>query len=209
MTPRMIARIVAVAAPLWVTGLAGCPFSPSKGGTKPDPVPSNYLPQTSITNVLANLKTAYTEKNYNEYIKLLDPSFAYNFAPEDVGQNDIPATWGFADETASTENMFSGHPNQDGYRAEGITLTFEPGVPQPDPDEMPGTTLVVLSSVFLTVEGRHETTADLLYYEVEGDHADLYFKQTDEVDSGTGLKIWKIARWDDKPITGGLVAANL
>lgn len=158
------------------------------------------LPLTSIANVLANLERSYQEKNYEEYSKLFDVAYEYVFAPQDVGGPDnIPMSWGRADELGSADNMLGSVQNMDGYRAEQITLSFTSG-PDTSTDLNPNWRKVVLSEVDLRIIGRHDTTAEPLIYEVRGDKAEFYFIQTDETAPGTTDKIWKIVRWDDKPI---------
>jgi hypothetical protein len=50
----------------------------------PPPQPSKYLEQSSPANVLANLRTAYEERDCAEYAKLVDPEFVFVFNPEDA-----------------------------------------------------------------------------------------------------------------------------
>lgn len=191
--------------PLALVTLAGCPFSPTKGGTKPPPV-TQYLPQTTITNVLANLTRSYQEKNYDEYRKLLDAAYEYNFALQDIDpENNIPPSWGLADELVSAENMLGGVPNKDGYRAEEISLSFTAGADTPT-EQNPLWRKVILSEVNLRIVGRNETSADPLIYDVRGDKAELYFVQSGETAPGTTQKIWTIVRWDDKPIAVAIAA---
>ncbi len=195
-----------VALPLAVVVLTGCPFSPKHNDTKPVE-PSNYLPQTTIPNVIANLSRSYTERNYEEYQKLLDSSYEYIFAPQDIGgPNNIPASWGRADELVSADHMFNKASNKDGYWAESISLSFTAGADTATVLN-PSWRKVVLKDVTLRVYSRHETTSDPLTYEVLGDQANLYFFLTDETAPGTNLKVWKIVRWEDKPIVGAVAAA--
>ena len=131
---------------LSLTLLVGCRSDSKK---PPDADPSPYLTQTSIPNVLANLTLAYTKMNYEEYQKLLDSSYEYIFAPQDIGgENNIPASWGRADELVSAEHMFNGSANRDGYRAEEILLTFTAGADTPT-ELNPDWRKVVLSNVNL------------------------------------------------------------
>ncbi len=179
--------------------ILGCSSDAQK---KPGPPPSIYLPRTSITNVLANLTRAYTEKNYEEYQKLVDTSYEYIFAPQDIGgPSNIPASWGRADELASANNLFNKEPNKDGYWAETISLSYTAG-PDTTTNLNPNWRKVVLKDVLLRVNSRHKTTSDPLTYEVSGDEADLYLVQTQETAPGTDLHIWRIVRWEDKPILG-------
>jgi hypothetical protein len=191
---------VLIILPLALMVLTGCPFSPKKDGTKPVD-PSTYLPQTTISNVLANLTQAYKKKNYDEYQKLLDSSYEYIFAPQDIGgENNIPASWGRADELVSAEHMFGGAANRDGYRAEEIRLAFTAGADTPT-DLNPAWRKVILSNIILQIDSRHETSSDPLTYDVNGDKAELYFLLTEELWPGTDQRIYKIVRWEDKPIT--------
>lgn len=194
-----IDHLLFLVLPLVAILTTGCPFSPDKGKDKPPDPPSEYLPQTTIPNVLANLKRSYEEKNYTEYIKLLESNFAYIFNPEDAGHNGIPAEWGLADERISAENLFGNEPNKDGYRAGEIELDFTPGTPEEDPPLNPDWTKVLLSPVNLRVHTTHKDTGDILIYEVLNNQADLYFVKNGQT--------WYIVRWEDKPV-GALVAAN-
>jgi hypothetical protein len=185
----------------------GCASESNRRCCGPDPDPSLYLPQTSIPNVLANLKRGYQEKNYGEYRKLLDAPFEYVFAPQDVGGPNIPGSWGLADELTSANNMFSGLPNRDNYWADTIKLVFTAGADTPT-DLNPNWRKVVLSNVNLEIESREMTSSDPLTYQIIGDKAELYFVQTDETAPGTDLRIWKIIRWDDKPISYGIAISQ-
>jgi len=197
-----------VVLPLAFVLLAGCPFSPKKGKTPPDDGGSLYLPQTTIPNVLANLIRSYQEKNYEEYRKLLDTAYEYIFAQQDISEpNGIPPSWGLPDELTSANNMFNKAPNKDGYWAEEITLSFMAGA-DTQAEINPDWRKVVLSNVNLSIVGRNETSADPLIYQVIGDKAELFFVLTDEIDSGSGLHIYKIIRWEDKPIAA-IVAAKM
>ncbi len=135
--------------------LLGCTSDSNK--KPPEPDPTLYLPATSIPNVLANLTRAYKEKNYGEYRKLLDAPFEYVFAPQDVGgPNNIPGSWGLADELVSANNMFSGLPNRDHYWAEKIKLAFTAGADTPT-EMNPNWRKVVVSNVNLEIESREMT----------------------------------------------------
>jgi len=191
--------------------LAGCPFSPEKGGTKPDdppPPPPDYKVRTSISNVLFNLRLSWTEKNITEYTALLHPEFTFIFSPQDVGgPNNIPEEWGRADELESITNLFGSKANVDGYRCETIRLTFTAGPETPAQQYDTTWTKVTLTEVHLQVDSRHEISGLQLLYEVLGDQADFYFKETAEIDPVSQKKLWQIVLWEDKP-RGVLAAMN-
>jgi len=150
--------------------------------------------------------TSYEEKNYDEYAKLLDETYEYIFAPQDIGgPNNIPQSWGQNDELESAENMFNNVANKDGYWAEEITLDFTAGA-DTETELNPNWRKVIVSNVNLSVVGRNETSADPLIYQVLGDRAELFFLLTDEVDPDTDQRIWKIVRWEDKPIATAVAA---
>jgi hypothetical protein len=178
--------------------LAGCGSDSKKKPT--DLEPPLYFPQTSIANVLGNLRRSYHDRYFDEYRKLLDPSFVFVFAPQDVGGPlHIPPSWGRPDDLDSTTRMFGDTVNRDGYVTEEIQVTFDAGTDETTALN-PNWRKVVLSNVVLEVLCRNPSTQDLLIYIVAGDQADLYFVETDEIAPGTDQKIWKIVRWDDKPI---------
>jgi hypothetical protein len=166
----------------------------------PPEIPPGYVSQNTIAGVLTHLKTAYNGKGAAEFTALLDDPFTFVFAPPDVGgEHGIPASWDRAAEVQSATRMFGGQANQDGYRCESISLNFTPG-----PDDTTGLDptwrKVRLSQIQLSVDCRHEAHGDRLIYEITGDMADLYLRQTEEIDPFVGGRIWKIIRWEDKPI---------
>ena len=186
--------------------LVGCPFSPDKNKEPIDPPVSEYLERTSISNVLYNLKLSYNKKNIEEYKLLLHSEFTNVFDPNDIGgEHDIPESWGYADEVASATNLFGNQPNADGYRCETISLAFTAGADVES--QYPGWRKVTLTQVQLNVDTRHKDSGDQLLYQVLGDQADLFFVQTDETND-QGAKLWRIIRWEDKPVGAKLLAKN-
>ncbi len=196
---RSRSRAAVFLLPLVLLLLSGCPFI-TTGGDTPPPPPSDYRPQTSVSNVLYNLKKAYQEFNYDQYVRLLDESYTYIFAPQDIGKEGIPPWWGLSDERVSAGNLFSKTvPNREGYIAESASLSFVSG---PEiPNDVENWTKVVLSQIFLTITTRNKVTGDPLDYLVQGDQANLWFVQR-------GV-FWYIVKWEDKPIAGAAAARPL
>jgi hypothetical protein len=158
-----------------------------------------YLPQTSISNVLANMVRAYPDLDYDRYRDLFDPAFEFAFAPQDFdGPQIIPESWGLADEMQSAAHMFTRQANLDGYRVEEVHLSFTAGADVPS-DLNPGWRTVVLSDINLRVISRIDAGGDRLIYDVSGDGAVLQFVRTAETAPGSGQRIWKIIRWQDEP----------
>jgi hypothetical protein len=163
----------------------------------PDPDP--YMRQTSIANCLFNLKLSYNQRNEAKFNDLLDATYQYIFDPRDVGTHGIPESWGRADEIVSATNIFTAQANADGYVCEHISLNFQSGSDVVSEVE-PGWRKVTLTQITLLVDARHRDNGDPLRYEVIGDQADIHFIQTDAIDQPSGLRIWKIIYWVDKPI---------
>ncbi len=204
---RVIVKWSLLALPVLLLLMAGCPFSPEKDPKPPvDPPDPDYVANTSITNVLANLKTSYNKQNIEQYKALLHQDYLYIFDPRDVGTHGIPESWIYPDEVASAEHLFRSDPNTDGYKMETISLNYLPGSDVVSQVE-PGWRMVTLTQITLLVDTRHKDNGKQLLYQVIGDQADIHFIQTDAIDQASGLRIWKIIYWVDKPI-GALLAAK-
>jgi hypothetical protein len=188
--------------------LAGCPFTPDRKN-KPDPIPPDldYVANTSITNVLANLKTSYNKhNNIEQYKKLLDPSYTYIFDPRDVGgEHNIPESWGYSDDVLSAEHLFGSEPNVDGYRMEDINLTFSYGADVVSTVQS-NWRMVTLAQIALYVYTRNNAGESLIY-EALNSKAEIHFIRTDELDPASQARIWKIIYWVDKP-DAALAAKN-
>ncbi len=171
--------------PVLLLAIAGCEGG-SKKTTEPTPAPS------TISEVIAALQRSYVEMKYDDYASLFESSYAFVFAPQDIGEGN-PETWGLADELLSARHMFSKtDANADGNIAEKVTLTFDIG---PEvPNDVEGWTKVILSNVWLILETHNAQTGDNTNYVVEGDQEYLWFKKVGDA--------WRIVQWEDKPITG-------
>ncbi len=181
---------------LLAVAFLGCQGKSTEPEIRP---PSDYLPRTSIANLISNLKQSYEKLNFEEYALLPADGFEFVFAPEDVGgPNSIPESWGKADELLSASHMFGGQPNRYGYTANDIKVTFTIGPEETTPLD-PAWRLVKLTQIHLMVNTAHPEQGQLLL-EVSNDQAFLYFVETPETDPYSGGKIWKIVRWEDKPI---------
>lgn len=203
---RMSPKWSLLALPVLMLFLAGCPFDPKKDTKDPPIINPDYVPNTSISNVLANLKTSYNKQNIEEYKALLHPNYMYIFDPRDVGTHGIPESWIYADEVESATHLFEKQPNSDGYKMETMTLNFTTGSDTQSEVE-PGWRKVTLTQIMLLVDTVHKDNGDPLRYEVLGDQADIHLIQTDETDPNTHLKLWKIIYWVDRPV-GLLLAAK-
>jgi hypothetical protein len=176
--------------------IVGCSDDKKKiDDAEPDP----YMKQTSIANCLFNLKLSYTQRNVAKYSSLFDEQYTYVFDPRDVGTHGIPETWGRSDELLSATHLLDSLQNSDGYVCEHISLNFIAGADVASEVE-PAWRKVTLTQITLLVDCRHQDTGEPLRYEMIGDQADIHFIQTAETDPSSGLRIWKIIYWVDKPI---------
>ncbi len=185
-------RLTSVAILLFGCGLLAASITGCSDDKKTNPPPdSHYLAATSPENLLANLKTAYEERNLGEYTKLFHEDFEFVFNPEDVQNpwNPTPSTWARTEELLSAQSIFADS------LVERIQLTFNQGDPEEWTEFAPGGLKVRMDGVFLTVTTRN-SEGEPLYLVVQGATHWFYFLQ----DSGSST--WRIRRWEDSPIGG-------
>ena len=184
-------RLTSVAILLFGCGLLAASITGCSDDKKTNPPPdSHYLAATSPENLLANLKTAYEERNLGEYTKLFHEEFEFVFNPDDVqGDNPTPDTWARTEELLSAQNMFAD------ATVERIQLTFNQDDPEEWTELAPGGLKVRMDGTFLTVTTRN-SEGEPLYLVVQGATHWFYFLQ----DSGSST--WRIRRWEDSPIGG-------
>ncbi len=191
-------RFVPLAAVMLFLG-TGCPWDPEV--TKPIPQ-SKYLAQSSPANVLANLKTAYEERNYDEYAKLFHQEYVFLFNPDDVqGDNPTPDSWTRVEELQSAQGLFEDET------VERIQLTFNQGDPEAWSDIPPGGLKVRMDGVFLTVTTRNEQ-GEPLYLVVQGATHWFYFFEDEARPASDGKPVSEIRLWEDSPIGGKLAASG-
>jgi hypothetical protein len=195
---RSLVLVVLPLAAVWLATLTGCPFSPKNNPIPPPPPLSDYLEQSSAAYVLANLRTAYEKKNFDEYDKLFSPDYVFVFNPADVGdpENPTPQQWFRADEMDSARNLFSND------RVEYITLNWNPGEAEPSDEVIQGSWKVRVDAVNLDVHTRNENN-EVWIYEVKGAVHVFYFREDPSVTfPASGKHKWYCIRWDDSPIGG-------
>jgi hypothetical protein len=174
------------------------------GVCAPNPCPppaSNYLPQTSPANVIANLQTAYAERTIDEYRKLFAEDFIFVFNPVDPVDPDHPnpPQWGLAEELSVTENMFA-----DELVSRIELSSYSLGVPE-RVDSLyygPRAWKVRVDQVNLQVSTR-KLDGTLLTLLVEGATEAFFFREEpSELSPVDGRPTWYIIRWEDQPIGG-------
>ena len=198
----------AVSGACTVTTQANCTgtWTWTVGGVcSPNPCPppvSDYVPQTSPANVIANLRTAYGERKIDEYRKLFTDDFIFVFNPADpVDPNHpSPPQWGLVDELDVTENMFT---DELVTRIELSSYNF--GVPErvDSIEYRPRAWKVRVDHANLQVRTR-KPNGELLIWLVDGATEVFYFVERPTVPSPVdGSPTWYIFRWEDQPIGSG------
>ncbi len=163
-----------------------------------------YPERTRPENLIEILKIAYNDLNVAEIEKLFDPGFRFDFAAFEVGQDGIPRSWGVDEEIAATRRLFTQQVNREEYRSRQIILEFQ----TEPPDTLagsPDTVVVGYRSLDLTVECRHATTEEWLWYVVQGDEGRFYCVATDTPAWPGGPSLWRLVRWEDLPLPGSIV----
>jgi hypothetical protein len=167
----------------------------SKKSTKPEPE-GPYLPGTTLSNVIHNLKQAYIDQDYDGYAALFDGDYRF--------LRGTSSTWSLGDELDVHHRMFGGEPNGARNYVTDIHLAFTENEPDIDP-AFPDLSRVILSAVDLRVDTRNLDDGDVtLLLTPAGTQVHLYFVLTDETDPRSGDRLWKIRAW--KEVTPGGVA---
>jgi hypothetical protein len=120
--------------------LSGCwnPFAPDEGDQQDIP-PAEYRVRLNPENVLHNIRTAYVDRNVNEYLDCLSEDFIFYPDERDVQdpELEIPPEWYKSNERIMHQNMFSENSN-----VEDISLTmtitslvYDYGIPEDPTDD--------------------------------------------------------------------------
>ena len=118
--------------PLAVLAFNSCIFNAEEGGDNGGPPPpAAFKSLKERDDVLINVRLSYTQRNDNQYDRLLDKDFTFFFSPEDVAQGKVQAAqWGRASELLSAGHMFdptfdpAPGPNGDPEPISNISLTM-------------------------------------------------------------------------------------
>jgi hypothetical protein len=191
--------IIVLAAALIIPTFNSCIFDAEKT-KKPDVVQTPFRSGEVKNDVVFNLEKAYEERNIDQYGKLLDDDFIFNFSPADIRDGKVTvAQWDRASELAATANLFdpSFSPPQ-GEPVDRISLEFtykvdedddwQPVVP-PDPQKYPNETWYKLQvDYFLNVNA-----GATLYTSGNAIRAEYTIRPV----MVEGKQIWRIVSWRD------------
>jgi len=177
--------VVAMAA------LSGCPFSTKP--EPPDPVdPVTYLPRTSAENLLANLKTAYEERQTAPYESLLATDFEFYFAEQDI---QIATKYTRDDEIEVHRNMCNSSD------VDYVRLEFTLGELLPDPThadpKYPDRNLWTLTATNVDLELRRREGGDVKTYQLDDGIQKFWFREEAWTDPKNGGKVWTIVQWNE------------
>jgi hypothetical protein len=165
------------------------------------PPASEYLPQSSIANVLANFQKAYGKESIDEYRKLFTEDFIFVFNPADPidPNHPSPPQWGLVDELDVTENMFT-----DALVTKIDLSSYVLGVPaRLDSNEYrPRAWKVRMDQANLQVYTR-KPDGTLLTYLVDGATEMFFLVEEPTRLASDGKPTWYIFRWEDQPIGTG------
>jgi len=144
--PRVLRRANAFpwrdVAAVAVIGLAFCLFGTGCGDDigiyRPPKNENPYLPQTSPENVLHNLATSYSMRDYAHFHPLIRDDFIFIFTPESEGGKGVPpdGIWGCADELQATQHMLDPYyvPEESEYKVKSIEMILALSSPLQETD---------------------------------------------------------------------------
>jgi hypothetical protein len=184
MTNRLV-FVLSLATALSMGACCGSrtPVSPSPvAGRKAGP--AAYLPPTEPTAVIANLETAYANRDINAYRQLFAPEFVFRFQSQDacaVGRG----SWGLPDELRSARHLFESPE----VKRISIRLTMLPPTATREPG-LEDTRLVRVSNTYLRIERQGKPPLV-----VRGDRQEFFLRRA----VGRGAVRWLIVEWRDLP----------
>lgn len=202
-------RLLALGLVLAMAGaLTGCPFSTDpnddNGGGGTDPV---FQPRTSVTNLLENLKTAYSERVPAEYESLLARDYIFVFSDLDQNDPDVPSDdLTREDEVRIHESMF------DATLVQNLTLDFSYDIGSLEVDEVYTTENDTIWTLYLTnvdlylYGGTPQHPNEPEGYELQNGVEQLWFRKNSWTHSN-GDPIWTIMRWKEHNFGGGAALA--
>jgi hypothetical protein len=195
---RLVPMTVLTAFFAFSMAATGC--KDEKKLTPPPPV-SEYLAQSSLVNVLANLQKAYGKENIDEYRKLFTDDFIFVFNPAHPLDPDHPRPpqWGLVDELDVTRNMFT-----DALVTKIELSSFVLGVPErvDSVEYRPRAWKVRVDQVNLAVYTR-KPDGTLLTFLVDGATEVFFLVEEPTRPASDGKPTWYIFLWEDQPIGTG------
>lgn len=165
------------------------------GPTTCPPPPPPYLEPSSPANVLSNLRTAWRQRDLQEYGKLLSEDFTFAFDSLDASdpEDPLPREWSRTDELEAAECLFANE------KIEGIDVSWTPRPASSVGDGIPNRWKIRADAVNLNVLTRNENN-QIWIYEVRSPHQVFYFREDRADTLPCGRRRWYCTRWEDSPI---------
>lgn len=194
---KTIAAILAIA--LIIPTFNSCIFDAKEAKKEGPPPPPPFRDLTQHDDVLFNLALAYNQSNLDEYGKLLDDNFIFNFSAADVNNGTVTVSqWDRVSELAATANIFNQGtlpPGRDPVSNIKLELYFNDGaddwqpVTPPDPQAYPG------EEWFYQRIDYHLTVVagDITYTQNVPLKAEFTIRPVDD----NGTTIWRVISWRD------------
>ena len=191
--PSMWRQLPPLAAVWYLVALAGCGDKEMVPGHHDEP---SYLPRTSASNMLHNLRQAIADRNLTEYDSLLAEDFNFILSVEDQQKPDmpdsLPVPGGRESEMRTVSRMF------DPEMVQALTLDFVAG--QVHWDLPHGLYALLVSDVDLyflgSVPGHPGGPEEI--HATDG-RARFLFRKNGWLWPGTQDSVWTIVLWEDSP----------
>jgi hypothetical protein len=187
-------RLRALTAACALAAIAAC--SSDEPTCEAGPTPTSFLPRTSPTNLLHNLRQAYAERDLAEFDSLLAEDFTFFLSSDDQQNPDLPDSWRRASEILIHRRMF------DRQRVLDLRLSYRSGDSAWDSEE--GKYAVDVWPINLYLHGITVVEPpDTNEYRVSDSRSRFWFRKNPWLWPGTKDSVWTIASWQDNPTGGG------
>jgi len=163
-----------------------------------------YAAATSPDSLLANLLTAYAERDAVGFAALLAGDFEFIFSAIDVQDPDVPS-----DELDRTEEVLLHEQMFGDDYVQTLILNFEYDSASLEYDELRSTPTDSLWTILLTnvdlflFGGTPDHPDEPAAYEMENGVEQLWFRKTGETDPASDAPLWEIARIKEHNFGGG------
>jgi hypothetical protein len=166
-------------------------FLPGCGDDKKttEPVPSHYRPQSSIENVLYNLRESYMRRDLAAYRLLFAPEFEFRFNPLDAlnPSGGTPLSWNLAEECRAADSLFSS------TQVDSISIEWLFADAATD---SAGTWIVQPTTARVLIASRNLDGEPLVYLVSDAPER-FYLRSYPQERASDGQPLWRVTRWAD------------
>jgi hypothetical protein len=157
-----------------------------------EPTPSPYRPQSSIENVLYNLRESYIRRDLEAYRVLFAPDFVFRFNPFDVYNPGfpVPSSWGISEECRAADSLFASK------QVTNIAISWS--FPDAAVDSAAtGTWILQATGVDVLVVTTCEDGTHFSYLAEDGREM-FHLRTYPQERASDGNSLWRITRWTDE-----------